>query len=285
MTCWPEQPRALMSYAYINDKDAPLPTGYDLLIDSGAFTAHTSGKSINLDEYTQWLADHRGQMTAALSLDVIGDPGRTLRQYEYQRAALPDAIELLPTWHITSDPRHLHDLCERASYVGIGGMVAHYRKRGSLMRAAIVAHKIAREHGSTLHGLGASGSTIRRLPWRSVDSSSWTMPNRQPLVYLARRNGTLVSIFRGENGGQAAVRNAEVLRRYGLNVNEYRTYGSSLASKVGRAEATRRTDAAVEAALRSYMYSETKGDTRIYYASSPPGLATIRAAWEEGSPW
>ena len=55
MSTWPERPRVLLSYAYTGDAPLNLPQGVDVLIDSGAFTAHTSGRPIVLDDYIRFL--------------------------------------------------------------------------------------------------------------------------------------------------------------------------------------------------------------------------------------
>ena len=287
MTGWPDRPRALVSYAYITTPALPdpLPT-WDILIDSGAFTAYTSGKTIDRAAYTDWLAANAGRYTAAFALDVIGDPTASLANYEWQRSALRGTgVTLIPTWHMGAPWDVLESMCQTAGYVSIGGMVPYFRRRPLLMRNCIRAHQIARNHGVRLHGLGASGSTVRQLPWYSVDSSSWAMPRRQPVVYVADQHGTMRTIQRGN--GKDARRHASTLRRYGLNPTEYATYGSSTAKRVGKDEARSRTDRAVVASARSYMWSEAANPTGtlIYLATSPGATGPIGQAWADGPPY
>lgn len=287
MTGWPDRPRALVSYAYITTATlpGPFPT-WDTIIDSGAFTAYTSGKAIDRAAYTDWLAANAGRFTAAFALDVIGDPAASLANYRHQKAALRGTgVTLIPTWHMGAPWDVLTELCEDTDYVAVGGMVPYYRRRPLLMRNCIRAHQIARDHEVRLHGLGASGSTVRQLPWYSVDSSSWAMPRRQPIVYLADQHGTMRSVTRGN--ADEARRHAAVLRRYGLNPTEYATYGSSTAKRVGKDEARRRTDRAVVASARSYMWSEVTNPsgTLIYLATSPTVADPIGQAWDAGPPY
>lgn len=285
---WPDRPRLLMSYAYLAGPTLPPEArGSDILIDSGAFTAFTSGKIIDRDEYTDYLIRNQGHFTAAFALDVIGDPDASLANYRAQLARLPDTVRLIPTWHMGSSWKYLEAMCASSDYVSIGGMVPYYRRRSLLMRNCIEAHQIARRTGTRLHGLGATGSTIRRLPWHSVDSSSWTMPKRMPLVYVADQFGTMRSITRG-NPNEAR-QHAATLRRYGLNPTEFATYGSSTAARAGSTEARRRTRAATVASARSYYWSEAANPSgmMIYLASAPSAdsLKLLREAWDAGPPY
>ena len=285
MSTWPDRPRVLLSYAYTGDAPLNLPQGVDVLIDSGAFTAHTSGRPIALDDYIRFLEAHRGQFTAAFALDVIGDPAASLHNYQVMRHALPAEITIIPTWHMGSAWSELAHLLSLTNYVGIGGMVPYYRRRDMLMRQGVRAHKMAKDAGCKLHGLGASGSTVLQLPWYSVDSSSWTIPRRRPLVYVADRSGAMRSVTRGNRREVAA--HADTLRRYGLNPTEFAGYGSSSSSRVGAGTAKARVARAVTASLRSYMHAESTNanGTRYYMAGTPRDVPDITHAWGLGSPW
>lgn len=282
---WPDRPRLLLSYAYITEPTLNVPDTADVLIDSGAFTAHTTGKQVNLGEYCGFLAANADKVTAAFALDVIGDATASLTNYHRMRDRLDGRVTIIPTWHVGSSWEALDELLTLTDYVAVGGMVPHYRQRAALTRVCIKAHLKARAAGVRLHGLGATGNAVRRLPWHSVDSSSWTMPRRRPLVYVADRAGYVRSITRGNV--KEATANAATLRRYGLDPAEFATYGSSVASTVGADIARARVAAAVTASLRSYMHAEATHphDTRIYLAGQPGDVPTIRAAWLAGSPW
>lgn len=287
MTGWPDRPRVLLSYAYITAPALPDPLpSWDVLIDSGAFTAYSSGKAIDRAAYTDWLGNNAGKYTAAFALDVIGDPAASLANYRWQKSALRGTgVTLIPTWHMGAPWPVLEEMCADTDYAAVGGMVPYTHRTPLLMRNCIRAHQIARDTGTRLHGLGATGSGVRRLPWYSVDSSSWAMPRRMPVVYVANQHGIMRSIARGR--GDEAKRHAATLRRYGLNPTEYSTYGSSTAKRVGKEEARRRTDRAVVASARSYMWSEvtSKPRTLIYLATTPTVTAPISQAWDAGPPY
>lgn len=286
---WPDAPRYLLSYAYADKMtDFGAYAGADVVIDSGAFTAYNSGKAIDLDRYIDWLRGHRKAIRFGFALDVIGDHAASARNYDRMREALGTAVQVVPTWHIGSPWPELERLCREADYVSIGGAVPFFRQQTMLMRHLIRAHKVAREHGTSLHGLGLTGQDVmNRLPWASVDSSSWTMPRRMPLVYLARRDGSLATAWGGQNFDPV---NVPTIRAYGGDPIAMRQDGYSLVSVAGKEVANARTAWAVTASARSYQYVEavkrarTGHDFRIYFASLPGSLEPT-AAHALGSPW
>lgn len=78
----------LISYAYRDSFDWELIREHrdslDLLIDSGAFTAYKQGLDITLADYTNWLStlhDVDITPTGYFTLDVIGNPNATLKNY------------------------------------------------------------------------------------------------------------------------------------------------------------------------------------------------------------
>lgn len=277
MATWPKRPRGLISYAYINGDD-PLPADMDLLIDSGAYTSHTLGKTINIDDYMGYLDRHRGEYVAAFALDVIGDPAASLRNYRIMRRALDDSIKIIPTWHVGSDLGTLPPVLDSgAPTVAIGGAVGYSNRLPSVMPTFIHAHKAARSAGVTLHGLGQTGSTAALLPWESVDSSSWTYPRRFPMILLANRQGKIRSLKRGVRLSAA---DRALVRAYGLPPADVERRGParpSLSTKL------------CIAACRAYTYAgavSTHG-THVYLAF--PNMIDISTyivpAHRAGSPY
>ncbi len=196
MTTWPETPRVLLSYADRDVRDRPLPAGFDIVIDSGAYTAHTRGTPVDRDEYTAFLAERAGQFRFAVALDVIGDPVTTRANYIAMRRDLAGTgIQLVPVWHIKSPLWWLTQLCRWTDLVAVGGMVGLHAS--TLIRLAFPAHQEAAAHGVELHGLGVTSTRALTLPWSSVDSASWTIARRYPLLYLTRPCGTIRRLERG----------------------------------------------------------------------------------------
>lgn len=282
---WPDRPRALVSYAYITDDWTP-PAGVDLLIDSGAFTAYTTGKRIDLDAYMQYLDTHRGRYRAAFALDVIGDADGSLVNYRIMRRSLPDSVAIIPTWHVTSGWEHFTALIDSgAPRIALGGAVSYSNQRTSLMRTFIRAHQLAQQAGVKLHGLGQTGNSVARLPWESVDSSSWTYPRQYPMLLLAKRNGDVVSIKRGRSLTAA---NTALVKRYGLDPLIVRSPRATMPDRVGRETANKRVDQFALTAARAYTYQEATHPTgaRVHLACSPDNLDRyIIPAWQQGPPY
>ena len=71
-----ERPHILISYAYVRSNTFnQYLDNWTVMVDSGAFTAHRTGKEVDLDEYGNWLRDYSAHpaLYDAMQLDVIGD--------------------------------------------------------------------------------------------------------------------------------------------------------------------------------------------------------------------
>lgn len=80
-------------YSYLNDK-RNLRDRFErkakgkLIVDSGAFTAWTKGVKLNVDEYIQWLNEHKEYIYLAGQVDSIpGEKGRKTTIQEVKQAA------------------------------------------------------------------------------------------------------------------------------------------------------------------------------------------------------
>lgn len=209
-------PHVLISYAY--DPDATFFTTKlqhdppQRLGDSGAFTAWTTGKTIDLDGLIGWCRRntelHDG--FACISLDVIpGEPGGDAAPTNRERAAAAaeslengDAmraagLKIMEVFHVYEPLDHLDTLIERrqpGEVIGLGGMVG--RSVTLKQRFCDAAFARVREHSPwddliPVHGLGLSvrGHLAARYPWASIDSSSWLAPAKfgKPV----KRNGRM----------------------------------------------------------------------------------------------
>lgn len=139
--------------------------------DSGAFSAHTQGAPIDIDDYINWIRRHERVLTVYANLDVIGDHSASARNLEYMEQA---GLRPLPVFHLGQPWQELHALAERYDYICIGGRVMSNNNRG-LMAHLTRAFQIAGEHGGLrYHGFAmTSHEIVRAFPWYSVDSSSW----------------------------------------------------------------------------------------------------------------
>ncbi|QWY84442.1 queuine tRNA-ribosyltransferase [Mycobacterium phage Knocker] len=278
MTAWPETPRVLLSYADRDVRDRGLPAGFDVVIDSGAYTAHTRGTPVDIDAYTSFLAEREGLFRFAIALDVIGDPAASWENYQYQRARLSPAVRLVPVWHIKSPIEELRRLCRVSDFIAVGGMVGLHAS--TLIRLAFPAHQEAAAHGVRLHGLGVTSTRALTLPWASVDSASWTIARRYPLLYLTRPCGTIRRLERGLRLDPA---DAALVAAYGLDPDHVMDKTATL-GEPGKAVVR---DYRV-AMARTYMEQERHGHRPRVYLSTfgyDRELMLIAEAHSAGSPY
>jgi len=154
----------LISYATFSPWHTQyIPTFRSLLIDSGAYSAYNSGKTISVEAYADWSSQWEGRAVAIAGLDDIkGDWKTSLKNYE---------LCGFPTYHNSDPPELLDDLIEiakrRGNWLGIGidgkreGMEGFLK--GTMERIPPEIH---------VHGWA-----LRRYRWMyrfgSVDSTNW----------------------------------------------------------------------------------------------------------------
>lgn len=266
---WPEQPRVLASYAYVDGwgKEIDAYKNIDLIVDSGAFTAYTTGNTINIANYIAWLKDHHTYITAAFNLDVIGDAAASARNYIRIQEAVGDTIDIVPVWHITSPAAELERISATSDYVAIGGVANLSSKGPKLMPHLVRAHRIARDHGTALHGLGVTGiKTMMGLPWYSVDSNSWAWAARYALLILHGKRGQRVQFNFGR--GSFTARQSAMIRAY--DGDPARAAAKNFARK-GTPTFAEDYHWVRVAAIRSYMVAEQScghHGTKVYLAAA-----------------
>lgn len=218
------QMRALISFHYYakSDLDRIIPEAFpdgtpDLFLDSGGFSAATQGAEIDLQEYAGYIKRFAHHIGTYANLDVIGDPVATL---ENQKRMEDAGLTPVPVFHIGEDFSYLEQYVEAYPYVALGGMVPHMRYTNRLMPWLIKCFRIAKGR-ALLHGFGAtSWQIIRRLPWFSVDSSSWGMGFRYGRVNMFdEMAGRFVAVAVGDIEGWKPWR--ALLNRYGFQWEDF----------------------------------------------------------------
>ena len=173
----------LESYHYINSQkivDQMRADGAKVFLDSGAFSAHTLGVEIPIEEYCDYIKRNldilrvEDGVVMASVLDGIGDPLKTWRNQQVMEAL---GAKPLPCFHFGEDPRYLDWYIERYDYITIGGMVG--RSTDTLIKwlDRIWDKHLVDGAGNAkikVHAFGiTSVSVMERYPWYSCDSSSW----------------------------------------------------------------------------------------------------------------
>lgn len=211
----------LTSFWYFRRYDyARLPADVPLIIDSGAFSAFTSGGTVDLLEFGEYLDRVTAQrpIDFAFNLDVLGDEEQSLRNWHSLREM---GHLTTPVIHFGSKledtlPAYLEAGADRLS---LGGLAS---PGGQKQKGAWTAHcfKYLRDHGLLelpVHGLGVhTSSALARFPFATTDSSApgaaWTFGRAR--LWSGKRwvNITL--------DGQMMHRYGAISRRYGFEPGE-----------------------------------------------------------------
>ncbi len=170
-----------------------------LFIDSGAFSAWTKGKQIDVEEYIDFINKNSQYITIAASVDKIPGEARTAQvaspeevakaaeatwnNFLYMRSKIKDKNKLLYTFH-TGEPWHFleqalayEDEYGKIEYIAFGGLVG---KNKDIQKAFIdKAFEIVKNSPNPnvkVHGFGLTRlGYLEQYPFYSADSTAWLM--------------------------------------------------------------------------------------------------------------
>lgn len=173
----------LLSFAcYSPWQDRYQQTYRRILVDSGAYTEHTTGRRMDLGAYREWCYRWVGHADAIAGLDDIsGDWRRSLANYEAHPLGFP-------TMHETDPDALLDDLIplarERGRWIGLGLLPETRQRRANEAWVRWACDRIPDD--IHIHGWAMRAYThVRRLD--SVDSTEWwrtAMAYRQSMPWL-----------------------------------------------------------------------------------------------------
>ena len=86
--------------------------GFDLLLDSGAFSMWKRGFEIDILDYSIYIEKHN--ISKYIVLDVVGNHEKTM---ENQRIMEELGLNPIPVFHMTSPISNLATICEKYPYV------------------------------------------------------------------------------------------------------------------------------------------------------------------------
>jgi hypothetical protein len=167
----------LVSYHYFKKQDISAFTrhGYRCIGDSGAFSAMTTGKPIDINDFGMWAKKWQKDLAWVASLDVIGNQTETWNNYQRLREYY--GVDVVPTLHYGADPSEMDKYVEQGvDYIGLGGMVPFKSEPQKLLRWTLSMFKYARDNHPQVrfHGWGITHKDLlTTLPWYSVDSTGW----------------------------------------------------------------------------------------------------------------
>lgn len=175
------------------------------LLDSGAFTAWKAGKPIQLDDYCRFIESLPFEPWRYFTLDVIGDPHASMKNYEIM---LKRGFKPIPIFTRGEEPSVLEDYYKTSDVVGIGGLVRTPGNKG------FVKGIMKKVNGRRVHWLGFTNlNFILHFKPYSVDSSSFDSGLRFGYLNLFYQNET-VTITKKEFAKRLSQKKQDVLNSY-----------------------------------------------------------------------
>lgn len=187
---WDEKPMCiLVSFAYL-DVYTPVAPYYakarGFMLDSGAFTAYTLGKTIDVDALIA--ETNKPIWNEAVGLDVIGDYKGSVKNMAYM---LPRCPKAMPVFHI-GDP---WDVLEY--YAAHWDKVGLSCRFGEDVKTSLRFYDqcFARTWGTSIgpkrfHSFGWVDETaLRNNPFHSADAATWVMQPAAYRTFPVRRKG------------------------------------------------------------------------------------------------
>lgn len=176
----------------------------EIMLDSGAFTAFTKGKTVLLDDLIRTYDDvlrkiNKKIQVWLINLDVILPPNATQAQIDFAitesdknyvilRKRYGDRV--LPVFHKTDPGYRLREILAMSDYVGFG----FDQQSAEKFRIAHAEESlaVAKSLGKRVHGLATTGySMLRRTNFDSVDSASWLYAAAMGKVLMITESGEI----------------------------------------------------------------------------------------------
>ena len=178
-----------------------------LMIDSGAFSVHKSGKVADVEAYIKWINENHEYLDYYIQLDDIpgkwgtprtkeeleASPPKTWENYLYMRSKVADREKLLPVFHQGEDFKYLEQFLEykdeenneRINYICISSNKELSAKaRMEWYRTCFEVIAKSSNPNIKTHSLGTqSEKHCEMLPFTSVDATSWIMTAANGNVY------------------------------------------------------------------------------------------------------
>lgn len=165
-------PSILISFAYL-DMFLPIQYKYkyrDWMMDSGAYSAYNSGKTIDINKYIDTCHELREKdktLTEIIALDVIGSGEGSLKNAIYMKE---QGVDCIPVFHIGDDWQILKEYCKNYYKVGLSC------RFGESVTESMRFYEqcFAREWPKKFHSFGwIDEKMLMSYPLHSCDSTSW----------------------------------------------------------------------------------------------------------------
>jgi hypothetical protein len=151
------------------------------LLDSGAFTAWKANKTIHLDEYCSFIESLPIKPWRYFTLDVVGDPEGSLRNYNKM---LERGFKPIPVFTRGEELSVLEEYYKTSDIVAIGGLVQTPKNKGFVKAMMKIIGK------RKVHWLGFNSKEfVAHYKPFMCDSSSWSSALRFASANIYDKNG------------------------------------------------------------------------------------------------
>lgn len=184
-------PHILESWHYVGKQsyvDHMRRLGAKVFLDSGAFSAHTLGVELKVEDYVDYIArnwdiirgEGPGNMMASV-LDGIGDAHKTYQNQMEMERIFREKYSVnwrpLPCFHAGEPESYLEYYVQNYDYITLGGMVGSSTQQLMIWLDRMWEKFLTDGAGRPrvkVHGFGITAVPIMEAyPWYSCDSSSW----------------------------------------------------------------------------------------------------------------
>ena len=177
-----------------------------LFVDSGAFSAWTRGKTIDVDEYIKFINDRAeyiylyGQVDfipgnrvgGVITPEMVREAGeKTWENYLYMRPKMKNPYGLLYTFHVGEPFEFLKRALEwrdengdAIPYIALGGMVGKPKDtREAFLEKCFKIIKESSNPNVKIHAFGMTDfDLLEKFPITSADSTSWMMTGANGMI-------------------------------------------------------------------------------------------------------
>jgi hypothetical protein len=168
----------------------------DLFLDSGAFSAWTSGKQIDIMDYVKFIKENEEFITIYANLDVIGiggkQPNRQTAELTWRNQLIMEKAGLkpIPCFHFGEPFEYLQRYVDRYDYLALG-VAGNSGTKLIPWLDQCFSQYICGKNGMPklkIHGFAVTSLKLMlRYPFYSVDSTSWVVTGRMGWIYIPRR--------------------------------------------------------------------------------------------------
>lgn len=199
----------------------------DVIIDSGAFSAHRLGSPINLEEYTTFCRSisHYKRLWGCVQLDVVGNAAGTK---ENLKKTLDLGYTPMPVLTTTEPVEYIDELYKINKRICCAGNLGQFS--GAVKWACDRHSKCSARlpEDARLHGLGfVRWPQMYQVGLSTVDSSSWVDGSRYGCLWMFDRSRGLVSMepyrdVKGVGGGSLRPEYIKLLTDCGITLEDFK---------------------------------------------------------------